>query len=162
MNRYNNYFNAAIQCLLVASVVFMTSSVQADDYDHSNGQWLIAKYDLNGDTMITRDEVKTKRQAIFRYMDADSDGGVSFKEYVTLDAIKRQALLKARYNKLDLDQDGRVTTAEYKAYKGLFASIDSDGDGALSATEIGSKAVAKKSPATHCLLWFCVRTKLKQ
>ncbi len=130
---------------------------QADTVD---SQWLLSKYDLNGDTKITQDEVSHKRQAIFSYMDANGDGQISFKEYTTIDSLKRQTILKARFNKLDRDLDGEVTQAEYQSYSGQFNAIDSDGDGTLTSSELNKTREVAKTRSTRCMLWFCVRTSL--
>ncbi|TQV79494.1 hypothetical protein FKG94_11545 [Exilibacterium tricleocarpae] len=124
----------------------------------SQGNWLLAKYDLNGDSQITQSEITSKKRNIFKHMDNDNDGGVTFDEYENMDVAKRQALLRSRFNKLDIDQNGRLTEAEYTNYMGMFDSIDSDGDGTLTSVEMGvGEAQAKE---THCLLWFCFRSSL--
>ena len=143
--------------LLLLATLSANAVSQSDNYTGNN--WLLAKYDANGDAQITLDEITSKKLNIFRHMDLDSDGGVSFKEYEKLDLAKRKALLKSRFIKLDGDRDGKVTESEYSSYMGMFASIDSNGDGALTEEEInnGSKTEAYVS---HCVLWFCFRTKM--
>ena len=134
-----------------------SGSAQTDDYSGDN--WLLAKYDANGDAQITLDEITSKKLDIFQHMDLNSDGGVSFKEYETLDLAKRKALLKSRFIKLDMDRDGKVSQTEYGSYMGMFASIDSNGDGALTQDEINSGSQAEAF-VSHCVLWFCFRTKM--
>ncbi len=141
--------------LAMTSIVWVINPVAAEDHNHD---WLLAKYDLNGDTQITQNEVVSKKRNIFKHMDSDNDGGINFQEYETMDITKREVLLKARFNKLDLDQDGRVTEEEYCDYMGLFASIDSDGDGTLTTSEIGTRQT--QNTTTRCLLWFCIRSEL--
>lgn len=121
------------------------------------GNWLLAKYDVNGDDRITQREIASKKLKLFRHMDADADGGVDFREYERIDTAKRHALLKSRFIKLDSDHDGRVTEAEYSSYMGLFSNIDSNGDGTLTVQEM---RVAERSDefVTHCLWMFCLRT----
>jgi Ca2+-binding EF-hand superfamily protein len=126
--------------------------------DSGENGWLLAKYDLNGDERITQTEITSKKRNIFKHMDSDSDGGISFNEYESMDMTKRQTLLKSRFNKLDLDQDGRLTENEYCNYMGMFDSIDSDGNGELTSVEMGVEKAENTS--THCLLWFCVRSEL--
>ncbi|GLS27615.1 hypothetical protein GCM10007877_33340 [Marinibactrum halimedae] len=125
--------------------------------------WILAKYDLNGDEQITAEEITSKKLRVFRFMDDDQDGGVSFTEYSKSDADRRQALLKARFLKLDFNHDGFITDEEYSSYLGMFASIDSDGDGSLSASEmrdLESLGEKKGEDEKYCLLWLCFRTDL--
>ncbi len=126
----------------------------------SQDHWLLAKYDLNGDTRITQNEISSKKLNIFRYMDGDQDGSVSLEEYQTMDATKRAALLKSRFYKLDEDQDGYITEAEYSNYMGLFESIDSDGDGVVTATEMGMDTSSAQTYVTTCVWRFCYRSEL--
>lgn len=132
----------------------------------SKNAWLMAKYDTNGDSMISVDEVAEKRNKMFAYMDADQDGAVTFNEYQTLDVRKRQVLLQARYKKLDQDHDGYVSAEEYASYLGSFDHFDFDGDGYItiedmhSAKKLPQTASAEQDDTTRCLLWFCVRTTL--
>ncbi len=128
-----------------------------DDFDYHGNNWLLAKYDLNGDARITQDEITSKKLNIFRHMDNDGDGGVSFDEYENMDSAKRFALLKSRFAKLDSDHDGRVSEDEYCSYMGLFADIDSNGDGTLTSDEMNPQE-EHEAQVTRCLWWFCLRT----
>jgi len=152
-----------LRTLALCTSVFVggvyAAGVQAEGDYESTGQWLLAKYDLNGDARITEQEVSDKKQRLFTRMDTDSDGGINFDEYEQMDIIKRQALLHSRFNKLDEDHDGRVSAAEYGSFLGMFRSIDSDGDGTLTAIEMGGHQVAR-TQVTRCFLWLCVRGSL--
>jgi len=138
---------------------FATSGY-ADDVGSSE-VWLLAKYDSNGDQVITMDEISHRREKLFGRLDSDADGQVTFAEYQTLDIEKRELLLKARFDKLDLDHDGDVSADEYSSYLGSFDRFDSDGDGRLTQNEMEAKqvaAVSKSGKDAHCLLWICVRS----
>lgn len=141
--------------LLVGSV----STAAADNDYQSADQWLLAKYDLNGDARITEQEVSDKKKRLFTRMDTDNDGGIDFDEYEQMDIAKRQALLWSRFNKLDDDRDGRVSATEYGSFLGMFRSIDSDGDGTLTAIEMGGQQMAR-TQVTRCFLWLCIRGSL--
>lgn len=150
-----------VAAALLSSVALadeQTQEVQAQG-KQSQGHWLLAKYDANGDARITQREVTDKKLNLFERMDGDENGGISFDEYEHTDSSKRKALLKARFVKLDLNQDGLVTQDEYSSYLGMFTSIDRNGDGTLTANEIGVETAAPAQVA-HCLLWFCVRREL--
>ncbi|AFU98797.1 EF-hand domain-containing protein [Simiduia agarivorans] len=123
------------------------------DSSASGNNWLLAKYDLNGDTVISQEEITAKKLDIFRLMDLNTSGGVSFDEYEQVDAARRNMLLKARFNKLDQDKNGEVTEAEYSSFLGQFSSIDANGDGILDSQEI----MPEEEHETHCFYWFCLR-----
>jgi hypothetical protein len=130
------------------------------------GHWLLAKYDFNGDSVISADEIAYRRERVFEGMDADADGVVSLDEYHYQDARKREVLIRARFLKLDLDGDGDLTAEEYSSYLGSFDRFDSDGDGYVSEAEMKQPAAVQHTAPerhavdedTHCLLWLCVRT----
>lgn len=158
--------------LLIAALLLVSAASQAEPGSSGNGQpvggnWLLAKYDANGDSVISADEISYKRERVFERMDADADGAVSVVEYQSLDARKREMLLRARFLKLDLDGDGRLTAQEYSSYLGSFDRLDSDGDGRVSSAEMAlssaderalNQMLTAEEPETHCLLWLCVRT----
>ncbi len=132
----------------------------ADEINDDQGaNWLLDKYDLNGDEQITRAEVASKRLNIFKHMDANSDGGIDFSEYETMDAAKRQALLKSRFSKVDEDLDGQISQAEYSHYLGMFTRIDSNRDGRLTRTEMAMPEQAE-TYVNRCLWVLCLRTKI--
>ncbi len=138
-------------------------SLHAEESGTGSDLWLLAKYDANGDQIITMDEISVRREKRFGRLDVDADGLVSFAEYQSLDVQKRELLLKARFDKLDLNHDGEVSAEEYSSYLGSFDRFDSDGDGRLTAKEMNSRQVAavqKAGDDTRCLLWVCVRTSL--
>ncbi len=121
--------------------------------------WLLAKYDLDGDAQISAEEIAEKKARLFTLLDHNRDGVVAFEEYQSADQSKRHGLLQARFNKLDTDQDGNVSEAEYASYMGLFSHFDNDGDGRLSSEEVEQQHNSASND-TYCLLWFCVRKEL--
>ncbi len=143
--------------VLISMLTLASASAQEGGPDE---QWLLAKYDVNGDQVISSNEVADKRKQAFVKMDFDQDGDVSFAEYEQLDQIRRTILLKARFDKLDANHDGRLTGAEYSSYLGSFDRLDQNRDGQLSQHEMTRKReIAKKdkNEADVCLLWVCVR-----
>lgn len=120
-------------------------------------QWLLAKYDQNGDSSISVDEIIDKKQRLFQYMDTNNDGEVDLQEYFDSDAERRHAILQARFLKLDEDRDGSISGQEYSSFMGLFSSIDYNGDGNLSVAEV--QAAEDSSVAKDLCLWrFCFRS----
>jgi len=148
------YFSLSVFVLLLSSTSF------AEEPDKESLR-LLAKYDANGDHVISLTEVEDKRKRIFGRMDSDSDGDVSFDEYEQLDKAKRTPILKARFDKLDLDHDGRLSGTEYASYLGSFDRLDQNSDGQLSGSEMQKtmkkQAEKPKREADLCLLWVCVR-----
>lgn len=125
--------------------------------------WLLAKYDSNGDRIISADEISYKRQNVYQRMDLDTDGVVSLEEYQQLDSRKREVILQARFARLDLNDDGDLSAQEYSSYLGSFDRLDSNGDGRLTKEELAAEqaaeavALVKETEETHCLFWFCFR-----
>ncbi|WP_239923502.1 EF-hand domain-containing protein [Agaribacterium haliotis] len=144
--------------MLILSMHVLAEGLSAED------QRLLARYDANGDRVISADEVELKRKQAFERMDIDADGEVSFIEYEELDHKKRLPLLKARFDKLDQDQDGRLSGDEYASYLGSFERMDHNGDGQVSGDEISqpenSETAQLKPEADACFLWLCVRGSL--
>ena len=152
------------RALWLVSVLALGAQVNAAEQDaQASDLWLIAKYDVDGDQVISMNEVSKKREKIFSFMDNDADGTVTFDEYRYSDAKKRELLLKARFDKLDGDQDGHLSTEEYSSYFGSFDRFDQNGDGRVTVKEMSEdKSVkeAKDEDKTHCLLWLCIKTEL--
>lgn len=138
--------------------VFVSNAAVAEESTKESSR-LLAKYDANGDQVISLREVEDKRKRVFTHMDSDQDGDVSFAEYENVDKAKRAPLLKARFQMLDLNRDGRLTGEEYASYLGSFDRLDQNKDGRLSGQEMqkAPKSIEQKNDAEHCLLWFCVR-----
>jgi Ca2+-binding EF-hand superfamily protein len=153
------------RALVVSGLVLacLAGSGRAEEQSASNDLWLLAKYDTNGDQVISQDEVSGRRDRMFGHLDLDQDGLVKFSEYQSLDVRKRELLLKARFDKLDLDGDGELSAEEYRSYLGSFDRFDRDGDGRISAADINQVPAAvavSQSANTRCVLWFCVRGNL--
>lgn len=150
-------------CAALALSTLSSQGLAADVEAGKSERWLIAKYDVNGDQVISMDEVSEKREKMFGYMDGNADGTVTFDEYQHLDVSKRQLLLQARFSKLDLNRDGQLSADEYSSYLGSFERFDQNGDGQISSAEMGSKTkeTAKDDDNSPlCLLWICVRSSI--
>jgi hypothetical protein len=125
----------ALHQLAVTSIV--TASVAFSSVGHAAGYELS---DLNGDGVISADEIRTikaahRAQQLATY-DADGNG--------TLSRDERRAMRDARYDEMlsmfDSDGDGELSRAERKAAKqarrsAREASLDVNGDGEISDAE---------------------------
>lgn len=148
---------------LTAFILLAAQAVHADDKP-ADDLWLLAKYDSNGDSVISAGEIENKRQRVFAHMDENADGDVSFEEYKSLDSRKRDPILQAQFAKLDANNDGRLSGQEYSTYLGSFERMDQNGDGQVTKGEISPKAESVeevKPEADLCLLWVCVRKNYK-
>jgi Ca2+-binding EF-hand superfamily protein len=126
--------------------------------------WLLARYDVNGDQIISVEEISQKRDKVFSSMDLNQDGAVSLDEFTQIDEIKRQPIITARFSKLDADQNGAVSQDEYRSYQGSFKQFDLDGNGKITTAEMDASprtTPEKPTAKPHCLLWVCVRGSIK-
>ncbi|GAB2189260.1 EF-hand domain-containing protein [Sessilibacter sp. MAH2] len=161
MSQKNNkwVYRITLSLATIAGLFSLTSHVSAEDsLTQQDHRWILAKYDLNGDDTITAEEITSKKHKVFQFMDADNSGSVSIDEYILSDTMRREALLRARFDKLDLDHDGTIDDAEYTSYLGLFASIDGDGDGNLTKSEVMASQAETVEYKTRCVWVLCLRT----
>jgi Ca2+-binding EF-hand superfamily protein len=96
---------------------------------------LFKRMDRNADGKVTADEVPEERRPMLERLikrgDKDSDGAISLEEFTA--AVERRNKSGAKPNK---PQTPARTAAFGAMPPGLFAALDADGDGALSASEI--------------------------
>lgn len=156
--------------IILATLAFSGFGVPAladepvgDTKTQSNRDWLLARYDVNGDQVISAEEISQKRDKVFGKMDLNQDGTVSFQEFTQIDEIKRQPIISARFSKLDADNNGAVSQDEYRNYQGSFKQFDLDGNGKITSEEMDapSPVQTKASTKPRCFLWVCVRGNIK-
>lgn len=109
----------------------------------------VMHYDLDGDGVVTRDEVlqanrRSPRpsslvEALFDRYDADGDGRITIPEIYAVQADGDQGYRAGRLEallRLDPNGDGRLTIAELTTIgRAVFAQVDTDGDGTISPAE---------------------------
>ncbi|PIE06909.1 MAG: hypothetical protein CSA74_09680 [Rhodobacterales bacterium] len=115
----------------------------------------LSNYDFDKDGFISLDELKKKRNGGFKKFDANGNGMLEPEEYgalkahqATQEAIHRGKGMSDAPRKvhdavsifvMDTDRDGLTTNEEFIAASvAWFNSVDADGDGKLSADELGA------------------------
>lgn len=105
---------------------------------------MIQAADADGDGVVTRAEFDAHRAARFAEVDANGDGALS-REEARAAAIARaveraERNFDARFERLDADGDGMIgADAAMSGREGrLFAALDANDDGAVTAEEIAS------------------------
>ena len=120
------------------TVGFAPATVLADD-DESRGDRRMNKVmstlDTNEDGVISIDEFRLPegREPREMRMDIDGDGAVTRDEVERAVAERSEEAL-TRFDELDSDGNGRITTEERRTQ--VFAQIDRDNDGQLSPSEM--------------------------
>lgn len=104
---------------------------------YGHGVQMFDRLDLNGDGMVTRDEMNQSQAERFARFDANSDGKLNVDE---LDAGIRRERAERMFKWLDRDGDGAVTQAELGSLgEKMFDKMDANSDGAVSKDEIRTK-----------------------
>ena len=126
------------QSLKPLCFAFVLAALAAGQAHAGNGKR--PKFDLNGDGVVTTDEVAQHRAQMFAKSDLDGDGFVTREEIEQIKAKMREqrtAASKGKYfNKVDADGDGKISAAESQAQaQKMAAKLDSNGDGEISRDE---------------------------
>lgn len=93
----------------------------------------------------SKDEIDDHFPAMFFYLDRNHDRVITQKELLDSQANATSAERLFLYAEMDADQDGRVTTEEYRAYASrAFDLLDVNGDGDLTEAEVDMPAFRRK------------------
>jgi Ca2+-binding EF-hand superfamily protein len=130
------------------------------------GQGMFGRADTNGDGFVSKEEFAAGRDKMFTRLDANGDGAVDQAEIdkareawhqrkaekaqadgaTQADKPKRER--KGFLSRIDADNDGKVTTAEFAAAGDrMFAKFDANGDGKLAQDEMPKRRHHKNAPA---------------
>lgn len=125
---------------VLAGIVVAAGAAQAQG---GMAQLDFAELDLNGDGMLSMDELQAMAETRFAAIDADGDGGLSQEELLAAAnraAGDRAANMIARF---DANGDGLLQIDEMPRRGGergarMFSRLDADSDGMISEAEFAS------------------------
>jgi Ca2+-binding EF-hand superfamily protein len=83
--------------------------------DDMMGGGMMQMFDADGDGTVTPDELRTQLQAKLTENDADGNGSLSIAEFETLHSAMIREMMVDRFQQLDADGDGAVTSEEMTA-----------------------------------------------
>jgi hypothetical protein len=141
-------FGWACGAVLAALFVF-AAGAQAQHRVGQGGRAPMARADSDGDGSVTREEAQAFRAEAFTRFDADGDG---FLTDADREARRRAAMERrherraAMMRRLDTDNDGRVSRAEFLAGPmPHFDRIDANGNGVLEPDEVVAARAAHRA-----------------
>jgi Ca2+-binding EF-hand superfamily protein len=96
-------------------------------------QHILARVDTDKDGKISKAEFDTESTALFKRMDKNSDGKIAADEV----PARHWGGKGPMFGKMDTDQDGKVTKAEFTAAEDkMFQKLDANGDGVITKDEM--------------------------
>jgi hypothetical protein len=99
-------------------------------------QDVFAQVDADGDGAVTQAEIDTWRTARVTAADTSGDGQISLAEFTPAWTTFMQARIVDDFQTLDNDGDGQITATEIDArLGGVVGRFDQNGDGALSPAD---------------------------
>ena len=134
--KYGTFTLLAGLALALPLPAFATSG---DDESLNNVKIRFERLDRNRDGRVTMSEVEQVRGGCFRRSDRNRDSHLDPDEFADMlgDVSRRAA--DRRFATIDANDDRRLSYVEFMARPvGLFALIDSDGDGGLTLAEARS------------------------
>ena len=129
---------------MAASTAVMATAKQGGEGPRGVRGMLInfTDLDLNGDGLITLDEVREQRDARFAAADADGDGLLSADELTAQSAERAAERVAKMIAQFDENDDGMLSVTELPKPRGgqdraerIFERLDADGDGAITEAE---------------------------
>ena len=107
--------NKFIVTLIVAGALAIPAMASAQGGGHGFGQrsgkWF-SRMDVNGDGVVSKDEIAQFAEKRFASADANKDGNVTADEFKAAREKRREERMERRFSKLDRDGDKTVTAEE--------------------------------------------------
>ncbi len=99
-----------------------------------------ATLDLNGDGVVTQEEIAARGEARFAAADSNGDGALSAEELAAAASANAADRVAQMLDRLDANEDGVLQQSEMQPRGGdrgarMFERLDADGDGAVSEAE---------------------------
>ncbi len=93
--------------------------------------------DADGNGQVTQAEIQSHQARLLNDHDADRDGGLSLEEYESVWLAQSRNRMVRRFQRLDADGNGTVTTAEMERMgERMLTRADRNSDGAISQDEL--------------------------
>jgi EF hand len=93
---------------------------------------MMESFDANDDGKLSQEEIDTARGARFTKFDGDSDQALTLAEYQDLWLEAMRERMVDRFQQLDADGDGRVTTEEFqRPFAKTVRRMDRNDDGVI-------------------------------
>jgi hypothetical protein len=93
---------------------------------------MLESFDANGDGKLSQEEIDTARGERFTQFDGDSDQALTLGEYEKLWLEAMRERMVDRFQRLDADGDGRVTTEEFqRPFAKTVRRMDHNDDGVI-------------------------------
>ena len=135
-----------LKSLVLASVAagatLAGTATLARDHGAAEMRDRFVEMDLNGDGVVTRDELETAQDARFAEADADGSGTLTEAEFVAAAVERARARAAQAFARLDADGDGMLSRdaveAQHRHGRGLdriFERVDANGDDQVTTEE---------------------------
>ncbi|MEQ8665372.1 MAG: hypothetical protein RIC16_06585 [Rhodospirillales bacterium] len=107
---------------------------------HGHMMDMFDKLDANGDGAVSRGEIDSYRSSLLKRHDADNNQTISLDEFEGLLLEQMRPMVVDRFQMLDDDGDGQITTAEVDAkLDRVMLWMDRNGDDSIELNELRGK-----------------------
>jgi Ca2+-binding EF-hand superfamily protein len=142
-------FKAALLGLMIPAALVLPA--MAEDGPPRGPQMVFETLDLDGDGMVTLEEMEGARVARFAEADANGDGLLDRDELMAGGSERMARGIDRMMDRADADGDGALSQEELAGLRSgrrgpeaIFQRFDADGDGSLSAAEFEQAAEAMR------------------